>query len=106
VRAPIARDPPAASAPIDPLSGQQALLDEARRSLARGAPASALASLSTHEARYPESALTQEREALVIKSLAAVGRIAEARTRAEDFARRYPGSLLLPSVQDALHPNP
>jgi hypothetical protein len=84
------------------LAAQQALLDEARVALARGDNGAALRSVDLHARRYPESILTEEREALAIKALAGKGHRVEARVRGERFRTRFPRSLLLPSIDETL----
>ncbi len=88
------------------LSEQQALLDDARRSLARGENQAVLDALESHGHRYPESDLTEEREALAIKALVAAGQPAAARERGARFKQRFPNSLLLPSVTQTLEAIP
>jgi hypothetical protein len=51
---------------------------------------------------YPQGVLVEEREALAVKSLAALGRFAEARARGERFRARYPRSVSLASVDATL----
>ena len=84
------------------LTAQQALLDEARTALARGDEKAALRAIDLHARRYPDSVMTEEREALAIKALIASGNYAEARARSGRFRARYPRSLLLPSIDEAL----
>jgi hypothetical protein len=80
------------------LAEQQALLDRARLALGKANGQAALETLELHAHRYPESMLTEEREALTIKALASVGRNAEARSRFELFEKRFSRSPLLPSL--------
>jgi hypothetical protein len=84
------------------LGPEVTLLDRARRALSEGDAARAQALLLEHARRFPKSLLTQEREALVIKALAASGRRDAARARAAEFEQRYPKSLLLDSIKKAL----
>jgi hypothetical protein len=84
------------------LAEQQALLDVARSAFAQSDYAATLTALARHFQRYPKSVLGEEREALEIKTLAAAGRIAEAKARAARFKAQFPQSLLLPSVQDSI----
>jgi hypothetical protein len=91
---------PAASAGV--LSAEQALLDPARVALARGDGAGALARLAQHERRFPNGALSQEREAMVIRALVLTGDRDRARAHAESFRSRYPGSLLWPMIAASL----
>jgi hypothetical protein len=83
------------------LAEQQALLDKARLALGKGSGQTALETLELHARRYPESVLTEEREALAVKALASVGRSAEARSRFEIFEKRFSRSPLLPSLEAA-----
>lgn len=81
------------------LAEQQALLDQARAALGNGDGPAALEAVRAHAARFPESVLTEEREAIDIKALAHLGRRAEARARLELFESRFPRSPLLPSLR-------
>jgi hypothetical protein len=90
---------PAELAGAADLGEQQALLDQARASLGRGDGPGALESLKAHSSRFPESVLTEEREALTIKSLVKAGRAADARARFLAFEARFPRSPLLPSLR-------
>ncbi len=83
------------------LAAERALLDVARRSLASGDPNAALAASDRHAKQYPAGALVEEREAIAIKSLVALGRSDEAKARAGAFERRFPSSLLLRAVRAA-----
>ncbi|MFS8067156.1 MAG: hypothetical protein ACMG6S_12365 [Byssovorax sp.] len=56
------------------------------------APSRALDLVSRHAARFPGSALGQEREVLAIDALDRLGRSSEARARAAAFAARFPSS--------------
>jgi hypothetical protein len=91
---------PVASAGV--LSAEQALLDPARVAIARGDGAGALARLALHERRFPNGALSQEREAMAIRALVLTGDRDRARARAESFRSRYPGSLLWPMIAASL----
>jgi hypothetical protein len=91
---------PAPSAGV--LSAEQALLDPARAALARGDGAGALDRLALHERRFPNGALSQEREAMAIRALVLTGDRARARARAESFRSRYPSSLLWPMIAASL----
>ena len=88
------------------LAQEQALLDPARASLAHGDGVGALARLALHERRFPGGALAQEREAMTIRALAMTGDRDRARTRAEAFRSRYPGSLLWPMIAASLDAPP
>ncbi|HRG99589.1 MAG TPA: hypothetical protein PLR99_25255, partial [Polyangiaceae bacterium] len=89
--APSALLAPRASADVDDLAAEAALLRAAQDGL-RGDPTVALARASEHARRFPRGALTQEREAIAIEALVKLGRGAEARARADRFAKSFPGS--------------
>jgi hypothetical protein len=97
----------AASAP-DPQSLERELLvlEQARTRLSEGQAKETLELLRAHRAQYPSSALTQEREALTVKALVAAGRFQEARRAAAAFVQRFPGSVLLSSVERAVESIP
>jgi resuscitation-promoting factor RpfA len=81
------------------LAAQQSLLDDARSSLVRGDGTSALSAIGAHRLRFPDTALGEERAALEIRSLVALGRLEEARERHAAFERAFPGSLFAPSLR-------
>ncbi len=85
--------PPRAAADDD-LGAEGLLLLAARRSLAAGDHRRALARLRAHARRWPHGALEQEREILVIQTLAGQGADAAARGRATRFLQRFPDSIL------------
>ncbi len=84
------------------LGAERSLLDVARSALARGEAVEALAAVDRHALDYPDGALVEEREALAIKSLVALGRRDEAVDRAARFERRFPNGLLLRAVRGAV----
>jgi hypothetical protein len=88
------------------LAAQQELLDEARAAFGRGENDAALRAITAHERRYPDSLLSEEREALAIKVLVAGDSHAEARARGARFIERHPRSLLLPAIRDSLETIP
>jgi hypothetical protein len=81
------------------LAAERGLLDVARAALTRGAPEEALEAVERHMRDYPQGLLAEEREAIAIKALAAVGRMTEAKARAARFRARYPKSLSLPAIE-------
>jgi hypothetical protein len=85
------------------LSVERGLLDQARLALVHGDPSGALARVTEHEARYPDSQLAEVREALAIQALLRAGRVADARFRDDAFRRRFPTSLLQPALDAAFH---
>lgn len=84
------------------LERELSLLERARTSLSEGQPQGTLRLLGEHRLAYPSSALQQEREALTIRALMAVGRVVEARARAARFVEAYPTSALRGSVDRAV----
>ena len=97
----------ASSAPAEgtTLAEELRLTTAARKALAAGDPSSALRALDEHERRFPNGQLAQERDSVRIQALVADGQVAAARGRAAEFRDRYPGGLLLPSVERALGPH-
>ncbi len=92
---------PRADAP-DPESGLAAelvVLDRARRALAAGDAAGALAAAEEHARRFPAGDLAPERESLAVAALCRLGRRDEARKRARRFLTRHPTSPLAPAVR-------
>ena len=87
------------TAPEGGLSAELALLDRARKALASGDAAGALAATRTHGRRFPHGALAPERESLAIAALCALGRRDAARSRAQRFLERHPTSPLAPAVR-------
>ncbi len=70
---------------------EAALLDAARAAVKTDAPR-ALTLTQEFGRRFPKSVLTQEREVIAIEALVRLGRTSAAKTRAEAFARAFPGS--------------
>ena len=110
-RAPVAprRSPKQPPAPVSPpatptLSRADAaraelrLLRQARAAVAREDYAAALPPIAEHARRFKDGRLTEEREALRVKSLAGLGRSEDARRAAAAFRARFPRSVLLPAV--------
>jgi hypothetical protein len=87
------------------LAAESALLDVARTALAAGDGERALDAVQRHEASFPRGLLTEEREALGIRALLALGRTSEAKGRVALFRTRYPESLFLPAVESAMKKN-
>jgi hypothetical protein len=81
------------------LGAQQSLLDDARSALVRNDGTSALSAIGAHRLRFPDTALAEERAALEIRALVALGRLEEARERLDAFERAFTGSLFTPSLR-------
>lgn len=88
------------------LALEQALLREARQAIAAADLAAANRLLDSHEQRFPQGALTEERETLRIIIAARAGNLASARARADVFRRRFPNSIQLPVIDHATLPRP
>ncbi len=84
------------------LADELTFVQTARTALVRGDAAGALASAERHRQKYPGGRLSEERESIAIQALARLGHGAEARSRAADFERVYPRSMLLPVISRAL----
>jgi resuscitation-promoting factor RpfA len=100
--APSTPPPPLVPTPVlapPGLAAQQSLLDDARSSLVRGDGTSALSAVGAHRLRFPDTSLGEERAAIEIRALIALGRIEEARERHGAFERAFPGSLFIPSLR-------
>jgi len=78
------------------------LLKHAQAAYGRGELVGALAALAEHARRFPLGRLTEEREALRVRSLQDLGRTVEAERAARAFASRFRRSALLPRVLEAL----
>jgi hypothetical protein len=73
----------------DTLGAEAELLARAQRELARD-PSRARALALEHERVFPAGRLVEEREAVMIDALVRLGRIDDARARAQDAAARFP----------------
>jgi hypothetical protein len=92
----------ASDAPEDSLALEVRWLDQARSLLATE-PAAALARADGHAQRFPEGALSTERELIAIDALLRLGRERDARVRADAFSARHPSSLYRERLQHLLH---
>jgi hypothetical protein len=93
----------AARPPVESdLKAERLLLDKARAALGRGDDNEALAIIDAHGQKFQRGRLAEEREALAVKALVNTGRVEEARQRGARFRSRYPQSVLLPAVENAL----
>lgn len=79
-------------------------MESARAALAQRDATTCLNLLQQHAQRFPQGRLVEEREALTVLTLAALGRMEEARAAARAFTHAHPESLLLPAVQQAVNP--
>jgi hypothetical protein len=95
--------PPATVTPPPSPEQDAALLQDARRALL-DSPARALLLSEEHARSFPQSALTEERQALHVEALARLGRSAAARTELELFEARFPRSIYRRRLQALLPP--
>jgi hypothetical protein len=77
------------------------LLEPARRSIAHGDFAGALAAIARHQREYPRGQLAEEREALRVRAIWGMGDKAAAERVATSFRKRYPHSGLLSWMKPA-----
>ena len=84
------------------LARERGVLDPARLALAAGEPARALEQVRQHGREFPNGILSEEREAIAINALVALGYDEQASKRAASFRTRYPNSLMTYSVDAAL----
>ncbi len=85
----------------DPLAEVE-LLQDAQHAYARGDFSSTLVLVAAHARRFPRGPLAEECDALGVKSLLSSGRGQDARRAGATFAARYPRSVLLPGIEEAL----
>lgn len=96
--APSAASPIASAAP-DPLVAELALLDAARRALARSDAGEALRLLKEREARFPRGAMADEALVLRVEALVQAGRVTEAKALADAYLEQNPGSAYAPRLR-------
>ncbi|HEX2878003.1 MAG TPA: hypothetical protein VHO25_00565, partial [Polyangiaceae bacterium] len=106
VPAPESIKPEVNAAPLqanaDALREENRLLREARSFERAGNPGQALRILNELDRMFAHGALLQEREILRIQSLSATGSASAAKTRAEQFLKRYPTSPYAAHVRSIL----
>lgn len=88
------------------LDAERAIVADARGALARGDADTALATLGRHEDAFTQGRLSEERESLRVSALVRAGRLDEARAHAARFRARWPSSLYLAVVEEALRSIP
>lgn len=87
--------------PVEPLAQEAALLERARGAL-ESAPARALALTREHAREFPSGQLGLEREIVAIEALQKLGRVTEARARADALLRTAPGSYYEERIRNLL----
>lgn len=80
------------------------LLHQAQTACSARDFAGALAALREHHQRFPSGRLAEQREALRVRALSGAGREVEAGRAADDFAARFPRSVLAPRLRDITAP--
>lgn len=101
-RRPEPRPAKRASSSRDELEAERIMLQQARAQLAAGDGHAALSVIEQHARGFPAGALVEEREALAVRALLLTGNHEAARARGAQFHRRYPQSIYLPAVEQAL----
>lgn len=96
----VSKLPPPRRSHADP-GEELAVLERAQRAL-RGQPRRALALSRQHARRFGQGQFAPEREMIAIEALLQLDRAADARRRAGEFRRRYPGSSHLPRLDRML----
>jgi hypothetical protein len=91
-----------ASTSVDTLAAERTLLDGAHAAILRRDVTGALAALRDHAQSFPRGQLSEERESMKVQALAFAHDPAAARAAGESFRRRFPRSMFLPAVEQAL----
>jgi hypothetical protein len=87
--------------PQESYAAELGLLHRAQIAYTSGDFLGALVLAAEHARQFPHGRLTEEREALRVRSLAGAGRTDDARRATAAFARRFPRSALLPRLERA-----
>ena len=85
-----------------PIELERLLVEQATAALGRGKGEDALAACREHAQRFPSGQLAEEREIVAIRALMLLGRRADAEVRAAEFRAKFPESLLIDVVNEAL----
>lgn len=93
---------PTPTAPTSTLAvgAESELLSRAQRALRSEQPRQALRLLRQHELQYPDGALVDVREGVVVRALCAAGRTTDAVARVRDLNARSPDSPVATAVED------
>jgi hypothetical protein len=94
--------PSGSTKPLESLRTERDVLDHARLLLTGGDAQDALTVLDNHATRFPRPQLSEEREALAIQALVALGHYDDARARARAFHEATPNSLFAPVIDSTL----
>jgi RNA polymerase sigma factor (sigma-70 family) len=90
---------PARARPTDN-QDERLLLDRARAGMQRGLYSEALVTLMSHARRFPDGALAEERDVLIIESYARSGQVELARRRIAQYRSAYPTGVLRTRVSE------
>jgi len=74
-------------------SPEAQLIERARVALRRGTPDEALRTLMSHERRFPDGQLAEERDVLLVEAYLAAGDLKLARERLDHYTATYPNGL-------------
>jgi len=85
-----------------PGAAELRLLRRAQDAYVAGDQRLTLALLAEHTRRFPQGCLAEERDALRVRALVDAGQPQAARQAAAAFARRYPHSVLIPHIRQAV----
>jgi len=88
------------------LAAERGLIEQARTALGREQAATALAALERHAHDFPQGALEEERESLLVQALVGAERFDQARKTATRFHKRFPRSIFGAVVDEALNSIP
>jgi hypothetical protein len=84
------------------MAAERLLIETAREALRKGRPNEAAYILQQHKKRYARGRFLEEREALDIMALSALGHRKQAQKQADRFITRYPESMFVEAVNAAL----
>jgi hypothetical protein len=90
----------AVAAPADGLQAELALVRAAHDALRAGKPDVALERMEQHRSEFPNGALSEERDALRVSAICALGR-SDAASEAQTFLANHPGSPFVARIRDA-----
>ena len=96
---------PVKPAPTASKGPSEAELLRRAQQLVQTNPAQALALTREHQRRFPNGALSQEREVIAIEALKKLGNEKAAKEKSGEFEKSYPGSAHIPKVE-TLKPSP
>lgn len=96
-----AKSKPRAKPSPSTFADEFALIKQAQRAVAKGDANAALAALASHERKFPNGSMNEDRFALRALALCKAGRRDEGRRAASALAQRFPRSLYLDRVNEA-----